>query len=56
MLLEALSERQPGAIEDALKALPAFGRKYVKRGVKALKRHLPAAAEGAWLELEQAGK
>jgi hypothetical protein len=56
VLLEALSERQPGAIEDALSALPASGRKYVKRGIRALKRHLPAAAQGAWLELEQAGR
>jgi len=47
-LIEALVERFPGAIEDALAAVPKSAARYIKRGVAALERHLPEGAEAAW--------
>jgi hypothetical protein len=47
-LMEAVSERFPGAVEDALAAAPRRASKHIVRAVKALQRHLPAAAENAW--------
>lgn len=48
VLIDALAERFPGAIEDALKAVPKSAAKYLRRGNVALCRHLPAGAEAAW--------
>ncbi len=47
-LMEAVTERFPGALEDALAAAPRSAAKHIVRATKALERHLPAAAEGAW--------
>lgn len=47
-LIEALVERFPGAIEDALLAVPKSAGRYLRRAMPALKHHLPAAAEAAW--------
>jgi hypothetical protein len=47
-LIEAVTERFPGAVEEALAALPKSAVRYVVRAVKVLKAHLPASAETAW--------
>jgi hypothetical protein len=47
-LLEAVVERFPGAIEDALTAVPKSAGRYLRRAIPALKRHLPASAEAVW--------
>jgi hypothetical protein len=50
-LIEALIERFPGAIEDALQAVPKSAVKHVVRATQALKGHLPDSAETAWESL-----
>jgi len=47
-LIEALVERFPGAVEDALKAVPNSAVRHVARATDALKQHLPESAEVAW--------
>jgi hypothetical protein len=47
-LIDALVERFPGAIEDALAAVPKSARSLVKQSQVALKRHLPESAQAAW--------
>jgi hypothetical protein len=47
-LIEALVERFPGAIEDALKVVPKSAVKHVVRATEGLKQHLPDSAEAAW--------
>lgn len=47
-LIEALVERFPGAVEDALAAVPKSATRLVRQAHAALKRHLPASAEAAW--------
>jgi hypothetical protein len=47
-LIEALAERFPGAVEDALAAVPKGASRQIKHALLALKRHLPEAAETAW--------
>jgi hypothetical protein len=47
-LIEAVVERFPGAIEDALSAVPKSAARYLRRAIPALKRHLPASAEAVW--------
>jgi hypothetical protein len=47
-LIEALVERFPNALEDALTAVPKSAGRHVRRAVAALARHLPASAESAW--------
>ncbi|HEX4676558.1 MAG TPA: GSU2403 family nucleotidyltransferase fold protein [Steroidobacteraceae bacterium] len=51
-LIEALVERFPGAVEDALRAIPKSASRPIKRAREALKRHLPESAEAAWEALE----
>jgi hypothetical protein len=51
-LIEALVERFPGAIEDALLAVPKSAGRYLRRAMPALKHHLPASAEAAWEALQ----
>jgi hypothetical protein len=46
-------ERFPGAIEEALSAVPKSAERYLRRAMLALKRHLPASAEGAWDALQK---
>jgi hypothetical protein len=47
-LIEAVTERFPGAVEAALAAVPKSAVRHVVGAVKALKAHLPASAEAAW--------
>jgi hypothetical protein len=47
-LIEALVERFPGAVEDALRALPKSAMRHVLRAIEGLERHLPESAEAAW--------
>jgi len=47
-LIEVVVERFPGAIEDALSAVPKSAGRYLRRAIPALKRHLPASAEAVW--------
>ena len=51
-LIEALVERFPGAVEDALTAVPRSAVRHVRRAAAALTRHLPASAEAAWEALK----
>jgi hypothetical protein len=50
-LIDALAEHFPGAVEDAIAALPKSARRPFGRGTKALRAHLPRAAEAAWESL-----
>jgi len=47
-LLEAVTERFPGAVDEALQAVPRGAARHVARALRALERHLPASAEAAW--------
>jgi hypothetical protein len=47
-LLEAVADRFPGALEDALNAAPRNAARHIARALTALKQHLPASAESAW--------
>jgi hypothetical protein len=47
-LLEALVERYPGAVEDALANAPRSASRQIKQALIALKRHLPESAAAAW--------
>jgi hypothetical protein len=47
-LIEALVERFPGAVEDALAAAPRSAMRLVRQAREALERHLPRSAEAAW--------
>jgi len=51
-LIEALVERFPGAVEDALTAVPKSAVRHVRRAAAALTRYLPASAEAAWEALK----
>ena len=51
-LIAALVERFPGAVEDALTAVPKSAGRYVRRAAAALARYLPASAETAWEALK----
>jgi len=46
------SERFPGAVEDALTAVPKNAGRHVRRAAAALARYLPASAETAWEALK----
>jgi len=48
VLIEALVERYPGAIEDAASAVPKGAARHLTRAIKALEQHLPATAAPAW--------
>lgn len=50
-LIEALADRFPNAVEEAVGALPKTAVRYGARAVKALERHLPSSNESAWEEL-----
>jgi hypothetical protein len=51
-LIEALAERFPNAVADALNALPKSAVRYIVRALKALERHLSSSEESAWEELK----
>lgn len=51
-LIEALSERFPNAVEEALGTLPKSAVRHAVRAIKALERHLPSSDESAWEELK----
>lgn len=48
VLVEAVAERFPGAIEEAIRALPRSAVRYFRRAGEAVARYLPASAEAAW--------
>jgi len=48
VLIEALVERYPGAIEDAASAVQKSAARHLTRAIKALEQHLPATAASAW--------
>jgi hypothetical protein len=52
ILLEALAERFPGAIEGALAAAPKSALRQLHRAQLALTRHLPASSAAAWDALQ----
>jgi hypothetical protein len=52
-LMVALVERFPGAVEEAVSAVPKSASKHLKQALIALKRHLPETAEAAWDALAQ---
>lgn len=47
-LIEALSERFPGAVEEALSATPKSAASHLRRALVGLRAHLPQSAETAW--------
>jgi hypothetical protein len=47
-LIETIVERFPGALEDAMDAIPRSATKLIRRAMVALESHLPASAESAW--------
>jgi hypothetical protein len=47
-LIEAVAERFPGALEEAMAAVPKSAIRHVARAETALEHHLPPAAEAAW--------
>ncbi|HET9388263.1 MAG TPA: GSU2403 family nucleotidyltransferase fold protein [Steroidobacteraceae bacterium] len=51
VLIEAVAERFPGAIEAALAAAPRSTARYLQRAKQAVSRHLPASSEAAWQAL-----
>jgi hypothetical protein len=55
ILIAAVVDRFPGAIEEALLSVPKSAGRHVRRALTALKRHLPASAEAAWDALESRG-
>jgi hypothetical protein len=48
VLIEALAERYPGAVEDAASAVPKSAARHIVRATKALEQHLPASSASAW--------
>lgn len=51
-LIEAVAERFPRAVEEALEAVPKSAIRHILRAKEALKRHLPSSSEAAWDALE----
>ncbi|MGH8288180.1 MAG: GSU2403 family nucleotidyltransferase fold protein [Steroidobacteraceae bacterium] len=51
-LIEALADRFPNAVEEALGAVPKSAVRYAARAIKPLQRHLPSSKESAWEELK----
>ena len=51
-LIEAVAERFPGAIEEALAAVPKGAARHIARARESLKRYLPSSSEVAWDALE----
>jgi hypothetical protein len=51
ILIAKVAERFPGAIQDALRAVPKSAAKHVRRALQVLPTHLPADAEAAWESL-----
>jgi hypothetical protein len=55
VLIDALVERYPGALEEAAAAVPESARRHLIRAIKALERHLPTSAAAAWDTLHSIG-
>jgi hypothetical protein len=51
VLIDALADRFPGSVGDAVEAVPRSARRALGRGIKALRAHLPRTAEAAWESL-----
>ena len=54
-LIEAVTERFPGAVDDALRSVPKSALRHVRRAIAPIERHLPSSAEAAWEALEMRG-
>lgn len=54
VVLAALGESHPGAIEHALEAVPKRARKYLRAALPLVRRHLEASHPRAWDELASA--
>ncbi len=52
ILSDAVAERFPGALQDALAAVPRSAAKHIARAARALQCHLPSAAEDLWDALQ----
>jgi hypothetical protein len=52
VLLAALADKHPGAIEDAAAALPRSGHRHLKRSRVALEENLPRTYTRAWDALD----
>jgi hypothetical protein len=52
ILIDAAVERFPGAVEDALGAVPKSALRLLRRALAALRRHLPVSSEAAWEALK----
>jgi hypothetical protein len=55
-LIDALSERFPGAVEEALSATPRSAKRHLRRALDGLRAHLPQSAEAAWETLATLSK
>ena len=55
VLIDAVVERFPGAIEEALAVVPKSAGKYLRRAKEAVSQYLPASAEAAWQALRVSG-
>lgn len=55
VLIDAVVERFPGAIEEALALVPKSAGKYLRRAKEAVSQYLPASAEAAWQALRVSG-
>jgi hypothetical protein len=55
VLVDAVVERFPGAIEEALAVVPKSAGKYLRRAKEAVSQYLPASAEAAWQALRVSG-
>jgi len=51
-LIEAVTERFPGAVEEALRDVPKSAVRHVRQATNALARHLPSSSEVAWEALD----
>jgi hypothetical protein len=52
MLIEAVATQFPGAIEDAMSAVPKSAKRYLRQATSALTHYLPTSAETAWEALQ----
>jgi hypothetical protein len=48
VLLEVVADHFPGAVDEALAAVPKSATRHIKLGIQALERHLPESAAAAW--------
>lgn len=51
-LIEALADRFPSSVAEAIDAIPKSAVRYAARAIRVLQRHLPSSNEAAWEELK----